>query len=211
MKLSTTLLVLAAAAAAAACSDRLTQPQHARVPLAKRGVITCDAGCGGTTGGTVPTATDSALTVTMSGPTKVLTPATATFTSNVSGGTAPYHYIWTYQICYDAGVDCSEDIFAEGDGLSSVSLPIYSDMNTIRVVVQVKDAVSPAAHTGNAHFMVLGPTSRTYGSTGAFACQSPVNFYPFWGYLDPHTGDPVGQYYIRSGCDGHKIMKPDSV
>jgi len=203
----TPFVLAMAAAAAGACADGATTPQQA-TPQAPRAAITCDADCGGSMGGTVPTATDTALTVTVWGPTKNLVAATDTFTAEVSGGVGPYYYIWTRQTCYDDGSYCTKGIFAQGLGKSSASLPIYSDVNTTRIVVQVKDATTPAPFTGNAHMMVLGPATRQFPSKGSFACQSPPNYYPFWGYYKPSTGEPVGSYYIRSGCDGHKIYKP---
>jgi hypothetical protein len=160
-------------------------------------VVSCD-GTTCSSGGTVPTATDTALTVTMSAPTKVLKQSYVTLTASVSGGTGPYYYIWSEQVCYDSGTDCYEDIYSEGEGQSSISYGVSDGVNSARVVVQVKDANTTAQRSGNARRNILGPAAFVYGTQSTFHCQSPVNYFPF-------QFSPGAQQYIRSGCDGHKI------
>jgi hypothetical protein len=144
------------------------------------------------------------LTVHIYGPSKVETEGYFTFSATASGGTAPYYYIWTEEVCWTDGT-CQAYGIDEGWGLSSISHLVRSDMTTDDVEVQIGDASMTV--TGIAGRPVLAPGAKYVGGGNPSMCDRLPSYYPFtW---DKLPGDPNnGKHFLRSSCDGSPMWQP---
>jgi len=154
---------------------------------------------------------DTALSVTLYGPSKVLQQSSPTFRAGVTGGSGSYQYYWIAQVCYLDGYCRQPETFAQGVGLSSVTRLIRSDEAEVNIAVQVRET-SEVHKSGVADLHVLGPATWTQGRiSGSWGCRNPTQF--------PHVEHDVyrssnGQitvivtnYYARN-CFGQKVYQP---
>ena len=148
-----------ALAAAAACSDPVSAGGGRAVRHGPSATAvnppppTCDLGCdggSGTGGGSY-----SPFTVTVSGPSYVTAPGSATYTAQTSGGTGGVSSdVWTEYVCFNStNSGCQSNTLAQY-GTWYVKRYFYSNVCTDVVTVYVTDS---GGHTATASKTTSGP------------------------------------------------------
>jgi hypothetical protein len=154
---------------------------------------------------------DTALGVTIYGPAKVLSESTVNYSASVSGGSGSYLYYWIAEVCYLDGYCRAPQVFAHGQGVSSVSRLIRGDEAEVNIAVQVRES-SEVHKSGVDDVRVLGPATWQQGHiSGSWGCRAPSHFphveHDIY-YVNGLVIDVVGNY--ARGCNGERINAPDS-
>ncbi|MEM3423916.1 MAG: prepilin-type N-terminal cleavage/methylation domain-containing protein [Nitrososphaeria archaeon] len=153
-------------------------------------------GSGGNNGGS-GSGNSSSLSVSISGPTTVLGDTDVNFTANVSGGTPPYTYNWSFSPA-NAGSITSP--------LNVPSITMYISYEAQNIVVNVT-VVDSQGNQANSSISVVrvddvvitsiqGPTSGVVGTSYSYLVNFTGGFPPYeiyWSYTGPVNNYEAGQ------------------
>lgn len=202
------VVCLAALAAFVACHGA---PTGFRTPGARASLcLTCvDGGGGGGGGGTRTLNTDSTLSVSVTGYSRVTTDS-AVYTAQVSGASGPFYYYWLYKPCFrtsSSSVSCVDDYteLAEGADKRSVVLRFKPNTAWINVDVQLRQNDGSPYWTGEGYKLVLGPGALSdQGPQATSSCAINQQFYPFQ-QMDMSSGDTTGVDFRLKPCSSDVV------
>ncbi|HET9984237.1 MAG TPA: hypothetical protein VFQ38_11640, partial [Longimicrobiales bacterium] len=133
-----------------------------------------------------------------------------TYAANVTGGTAPYYFIWEERECDYNGstpgaLTCAGDyqVFDEGWGKSSTTAYFNPYITERWISVELRESPSVNYATGVGTVYVTGPAfvdwllSGTSGNNG-FKCENSSS----WPFIGWHNG--VEQEFRRNMCTGQR-------
>lgn len=200
---------LLALAALVACHDL---PTGSQTPGPRSSLcLTCvSGGGGGGGGGTTRTLnTDSTLSVSITGYSRVTTDS-AVYTAQVSNASGPFYYYWLFKPCFrtsSSSVSCVDDYteLAEGAGKRSVVVRFKSNTAWVNVDVQLRQDSGSKYWTGEGYKMVLGPAAlQDQGPQATSSCAINQQFFPFQ-QMDMSSGDTTGVDFRLKPCSSDVV------
>jgi hypothetical protein len=143
------------------------------------------------------------LHVGIGGRTLVQTASTQRYSAGITNGTATsYHYSWFTTDCASNCDSAAMELFAEGDGLSTVYIP-FASTNDWKIITVHVNELNGTGRSGAARTEVEGPN---VASSGVGFVNNPCDYYNDINWF-PLTAQS-GVHFRRNYCNNAVSSQP---